>query len=43
MKTCVGVDVRHVFSWPLHWLEVSGQIHAPASLRPDKETLVPIS
>jgi hypothetical protein len=28
---------RSTFSWPRHWLEVSGQLHAPAALRPGKE------
>jgi hypothetical protein len=28
--------------WPRHWMEVSGQLHAPADLLPGKEPLVPI-
>jgi hypothetical protein len=30
------------FSRPRHWLEVSGQLHAPAALLPDKKPQVPI-
>jgi hypothetical protein len=33
---------RATFSWPLHQLEVSGQIHDPAALTLGKEPLVPI-
>jgi hypothetical protein len=33
---------RSIFSWPGHWLEVSGQLHAPAALPPGKELPVPI-
>jgi hypothetical protein len=32
---------RFIFSWPRHWLEVSGQLHAPAALPPGKEPRVP--
>jgi hypothetical protein len=32
---------RSTFSWPRHWLEVSGQLHAPAALPPGKEPPVP--
>jgi hypothetical protein len=28
--------------WPRHWMEVSGQLHAPATLPPGKEPVVPI-
>jgi len=28
--------------WPRHWMEVSGQLHAPGALSPGKEPLVPI-
>jgi hypothetical protein len=28
---------RYTFSSPRHWLEVSGQLHAPAALLPGKE------
>jgi hypothetical protein len=28
---------RSTFSCPWHWLEVSGQLHAPAALPPGKE------
>jgi hypothetical protein len=27
---------RSTFSWPRYWLEVSGQLHAPAALAPEK-------
>jgi hypothetical protein len=33
---------RSTFSWPRHWLEVSGQLHAQAALPPGKEPSVPI-
>jgi hypothetical protein len=33
---------RSTFSWPRHYLEVSGQLHATAALPPGKEPLVPI-
>jgi hypothetical protein len=33
---------RSTFSWPRHYLEVSGQLHAPAALPPRKEPPVPI-
>jgi hypothetical protein len=33
---------RSTFSWPCHWLEVSGELHAPATLPPRKELPVPI-
>jgi hypothetical protein len=37
MKSYGGVDVQiHVFL-PGHYLEVSGQLHAPATLTPGKE------
>jgi hypothetical protein len=42
MKPYGEVDVRFTFSLPGHWLEVSGQLHAPATLTPGKETAVPI-
>jgi hypothetical protein len=29
-------------SWPRHYMEVSGQFHAPAALPTGKESLVPI-
>jgi hypothetical protein len=28
---------RFTFSFPRHWLEVSGQLHAPPALPPEKE------
>jgi hypothetical protein len=28
--------------WPQHYMEVSGQLHAPAALPPGKEPLMPI-
>jgi hypothetical protein len=33
---------RSTFSWPRHYLEVSGQLHALAALPPEKEPQVPI-
>jgi hypothetical protein len=30
---------RSTFSWPRHYLEVSGQLHAPAALPPGKSPL----
>jgi hypothetical protein len=33
---------RSIFSWPRHYFEVSGQLHAPAALHPGKEPPVPI-
>jgi hypothetical protein len=30
------------YYWPLHQMEVSGQLHAPAALLPGIEPLVPI-
>jgi hypothetical protein len=35
-----GIDLR--IHWPRHDMEVSGQFHAPATLHPEKELLVPI-
>jgi hypothetical protein len=29
-------------SWPLHLMEMSGQLHSPAALFPGKESMVPI-
>jgi hypothetical protein len=34
MKACREWRYRSTFSWPRHWLEVSGQLHAPAALPP---------
>jgi hypothetical protein len=28
--------------WPRHYMEVSGQLHAPAALLPGKDTLIAI-
>jgi hypothetical protein len=33
---------RSTFSWPQHYLEASGQLHAPALYPPRKESPVPI-
>jgi hypothetical protein len=33
---------RPMFSWPRHCLKTSGQLHAPATLPPWKEPLLPI-
>jgi hypothetical protein len=32
MKTYGGVEVQLHISWPRHYIEVSGQLHAPATL-----------
>jgi hypothetical protein len=41
-----NIPLRHMrewtFSWPRHYLEVSGQLHTPAALPPGKEPPVPI-
>jgi hypothetical protein len=42
MKNYGVVDVYTHVSWPRHYLEVSGQLHATATLLPGKKTLVPI-
>jgi hypothetical protein len=42
MKTYGGVEVQIHYFWPGHWLEVCGQLHAPAALPPGKEPPVPI-
>jgi hypothetical protein len=34
-------EYRSIYSWPWHWLEVSGQFHALAALPLGKESLVP--
>jgi hypothetical protein len=34
MKAYGGVDISIQMSRPWHWLEMSGQLHAPATLRP---------
>jgi len=36
------VDGSSKHFWPLHCMEVSGQIQDPAALLPEKESLVPI-
>jgi hypothetical protein len=33
---------RSTFSWPGHWLEVSGHLHVPATLLPAKEPWYPL-
>jgi hypothetical protein len=45
MKVCGGGGewmYRTTFSWPRHWLEVSGQLHALAALLSVKEPPAPI-
>jgi hypothetical protein len=42
MKTYGGLVYRSKHFWPRHYLEVSGQLHAPAALPPEKELPVPI-
>jgi hypothetical protein len=34
---------RPTFSWPRHYLEASGQLHAPAALPPEKEPRHPVN
>jgi hypothetical protein len=34
--------IASLILWPRHYMEVSGQLHAPAALSPGKETLLPI-
>jgi hypothetical protein len=41
-KTYGGLEVWLRQSWPLHLMEVSGQLDVPAALLPGKESLVPI-
>jgi hypothetical protein len=36
------MEVSLQYSWPRHWLEISGQLHAPAALPSAKESPVPI-
>jgi hypothetical protein len=33
----MGVVYRSTYSWPRHYFEVNGQLHAPADLPPEKE------
>jgi hypothetical protein len=33
---------KSTFSWPRHYSEVSGQLHAPAALLPENEHLISI-
>jgi hypothetical protein len=33
---------RYTFSWPRHYLEVSGELHAPAALPPGEEPRYPL-
>jgi len=52
LSPCINWTPRHggilgrgcsfTHSWLRHWMEVSGQIHAPATLPPEKEPLVPL-
>jgi hypothetical protein len=40
---CMGECVySYTFSWPVHLLEVCGQLHAPAALPPGKKPLYPL-
>jgi hypothetical protein len=40
---CMGEWMyRSTFSWPRHYLEVSGQLHAPAALPPGKSPRYPL-
>jgi hypothetical protein len=42
MKTYGGVYVEIRVFWPRHQLHMSGQLHAPNALPPEKESQVPI-
>jgi hypothetical protein len=42
MKTMGEWMYGSMFSWPQRCFEVSGQLHAPAALPPEKEPPVPI-
>jgi hypothetical protein len=42
MKTYGLVEVQLHNSWPRHWMEVTGQLYAPAALLTRKEPPVPI-
>jgi hypothetical protein len=33
---------RTKYSWPRHWLEVSGKLHVPAALPPEKDPRYPL-
>jgi hypothetical protein len=37
------VEVQHHHSWPRHQMELGGQLHALASVHPEKERPVPIT
>jgi hypothetical protein len=39
---CGSVGIAPHILRPRHWMEVSGQLHAPAALPPGKGPLVPI-
>jgi hypothetical protein len=41
-KKTWGVKVKRQHSWPWQWMEVSDQFHAPVTLAPGKELVVPI-
>jgi hypothetical protein len=42
MKACGEWMYRSAFSWPRHYLEGSGQFHAPTALPQGKKPPVPI-
>jgi hypothetical protein len=43
MKAYWGSEgIAPLIPWPRHYMEVSGQLHAPAALPPGKEPLAPI-
>jgi hypothetical protein len=42
MKTSVRVEINLHHSWPRHWMEVIGQLHAPAAVPQGKLRAVPI-
>jgi hypothetical protein len=41
MKTYGGVEVSLHHSQPQHYMELSGQVHAPTALHPGRESLMP--
>jgi hypothetical protein len=41
VKLSLCLTNRSTFSWPRHYLEVTGQLHAPTALPPRKEPPVP--
>jgi hypothetical protein len=42
MKMYGGVEVQLQLSWPLQWIEMSGQLHTPSALPPGKRARYPL-